>query len=170
MDKVELYRILDIKTPEEFQYFENLAALIEEDKYIEANLIKDLFKDIDMDIVGESLGNYFEEILKHVPDKENDLYITIDQIKLVLTGLITDEMNIDEIDVLTNEFSKFRKWFTLDQLVFDRNNNKEISVRDAIFNIMASKFIDEVCDYDFRRALNYDFEGYDVKLSDIIKP
>lgn len=168
MDKVELYRILDISSPDEFVYYENLSALIEEDKYIESNLIKDLFKDIDMDITLESLNNYFEEILRHIPDKETDLAITFEQIKMVLTGLIKEDMTIDEIDILTNEFSKFRKWYVLDQLVFDKSTSADISVRDAIYNTMASKYTDEICDYDYRLALNYDFEGYDIKLADII--
>ena len=33
MDKTELYRKLDIDTIEEFRYYENLAALLEEDDY-----------------------------------------------------------------------------------------------------------------------------------------
>ena len=37
MDKIRFYRVLDIDSPEEFQYFENLAALLEEDEYIEEN-------------------------------------------------------------------------------------------------------------------------------------
>lgn len=168
MDKVELYRLLDIKDPEEFKYYENVAALIEDDRYIESNLIKDLFKDIDIEVLSESLGNYFEEFLKNIPDSENELYITVDQIKRVLLGLIKDEMSIDEIDALTNEFVKFRKWYSLDKLVFDKTNQTEISVRDSIFNILASKFIDEKCDYDFRLAELYDFEGYDILVSDII--
>ena len=42
MDKVRFYRVLDIDSADEFQFFENLAALLEEDEYIEDNLIKDL--------------------------------------------------------------------------------------------------------------------------------
>ena len=42
MDKVRFYRVLDIESPEEFQYYENLASLLEEDEFIEENLIKDL--------------------------------------------------------------------------------------------------------------------------------
>ena len=47
MDKVRFYRVLDIESPEEFQYYENLASLLEEDEFIEENLIKDLLKDWD---------------------------------------------------------------------------------------------------------------------------
>lgn len=170
MDKVELYKILDIKNPDEFNYFENVSALIEEDKFIESNLIKDLFKDIDLEVLAESINNYFEEILKNIPDKENELYIVFDQIKMVIAGLIKDDMTIEEIDVLTNEFLKFRKWYVLDQLVFDKDSKTELSIRDAVFNIIASKYIETKCEYDFRLALNYDFEGYDVRLADIIEP
>ena len=34
MDKIRLYRILDIDSADEFQYFENLSALLEEDEPI----------------------------------------------------------------------------------------------------------------------------------------
>ena len=35
MDKVRFYRILDIDSADEFQYYENLSALLEEEEYIE---------------------------------------------------------------------------------------------------------------------------------------
>ena len=42
MDKTVLYRKLDIDTIDEFRYYENLASLLEEDDFIEENLIIDL--------------------------------------------------------------------------------------------------------------------------------
>ena len=37
MDKTIFYTILDIDNPAEFQFYENMAALLEEDEYIETN-------------------------------------------------------------------------------------------------------------------------------------
>ena len=53
MDKVRFYKVLDIDTADEFQYYENLAALLEEDEFIEENLIKDLVRTVDREILAE---------------------------------------------------------------------------------------------------------------------
>ena len=39
MNRDELYQILDIVAPEEFEYYENLAALLEADEVIDVQLI-----------------------------------------------------------------------------------------------------------------------------------
>ena len=73
MDKVRFYNVLDIDSADEFQYYENLAALLEEDEYIEENLIKDLLKSIDMELLAEQIGSYFDGFLDHLPENETDL-------------------------------------------------------------------------------------------------
>lgn len=168
MDKTGFYTILDIDNAEEFQYYENIAAMIEADDYIESNLIKDLLKDVDPDNFAELTDSYFEELLKMLPDEETDLYITVESIKRILCGLITPEMNPDDAALLADEFIKMRKWFVHDLLAFDMNTGEEISVRDAIYNIAATKYIGGEKKYDFRLACNYDTDGYDVRFADMI--
>ena len=166
MDKVRFYRVLDIESPEEFQYYENLASLLEEDEFIEENLIKDLL------IAGERgkghLGSYFDGFLDHIPDSETEMYVTIESIKRAFDGLIFDEMTQDDIDQLAKEISKFRKWYVHDQNAFNRLNGEEASVRDARYDIAAAKLLGEDADFDFRLALDYDLEGFNVRLSDMI--
>lgn len=169
MDKTTFFNILDIDYAEEFQYYENLAALLEADDYIENNLLRDLFKDVDFNILADCLDNYFEEFLKSVPDEDTELYITIDSIKRSFIGMMTDSPTSDEIAVLSDEIVRFRKWYVLDSLVIDRKNGNEISVRDARYDIQACRLLGESYDYDFRPACDYHIEGYDVKLSDIIE-
>ena len=80
MDKVRFYHVLDIDSADEFKYYENLAALLEEDEYIEENLIKDLLKSVDMEMLAEQVGSYFDAFLDHLPDNETDLYIMVESI------------------------------------------------------------------------------------------
>ena len=87
MDKVRFYRVLDIESPEEFQYYENLASLLEEDEFIEENLIKDLLKDIDTEKLAEHFESYFDGFLDHIPDSETEMYVTIESIKRAFDGL-----------------------------------------------------------------------------------
>ena len=56
MDKVRLYHILDIETADEFKYYENLAALLEEDEYIEENFNDIVGKVSDTGILIGNLG------------------------------------------------------------------------------------------------------------------
>ena len=168
MDKVRFYRVLDIDSPEEFQYYENLAALLEEDEFIEENLIKDLLKDINTERLAEHFDSYFEGFLSHIPDCETEMYVTIESIKRAFDGLIYDEMTHDDIDQLAKEISKFRKWYIHDQNAFNKLSGEETCVRDARYDIAAAKLLGEDADYDFRLALDYDLDGFNVRLSDMI--
>ena len=139
MDKIRFYRVLDIDSADEFQYFENLAALLEEDEYIEKNLIKDLIRNVDREKLAEHMNSYFDGFLDHLPDSETDLYVMVESMGRVFDGLIMEDMSESDIDALASEISKFRKWYVHDQ-----------------------------ADYDFRLALDYDIDGFDVRIADML--
>ena len=64
MDKVRFYRLLDIDSADEFKYYENLSALLEEDEYIEENLIKDLISHADREKLAEK--RQLNRIAQHI--------------------------------------------------------------------------------------------------------
>ena len=165
MDKTELYRKLDIDTIDEFRYYENLAALMEEDDYIESNLIRDLLREVDKKVFAEHLDSFYEQFLEHIPDNESELYITVDTIGRAMSGMIAEDMSSDDISVLADEIERFRKWYVHDLNVRDRISGEDISVRDARYNIIAAGFLGDKCDYDFHNALGYTVDGYDVRIS-----
>lgn len=168
MDKVRLYNVLDIDSPDEFKYYENLAALLEEDEFIEENLIKDLLKDVDMEALSEQVGSYFDGFLDHLPDNETDLYIMVESIGRAFEGLIFEDMSDADISDLAEEIVKFRKWYVHDLNAFNKLNGEEANVRDARYDIAAAKLLGENADYDFRLALDYDLDGFNVKVADMI--
>ena len=168
MDKVRFYRVLDIDSAEEFQYFENLSALLEEDDYIEENLIKDLIRNVDREKLAENMSSYFDGFLDHLPDNETDLYVMVESMGRVFDGLIMDDMSDADIDALASEISKFRKWYVHDLNAFNKLSGEESSVRDARFDLAAAKLLGEDADYDFRLALDYDIDGFDVRIADMI--
>ena len=164
MDKTGLYRKLDIDTIDEFRYYENMAALLEDDDYIEENLIKDLIREVDKSVFAEHMDSFYEQFLNNLPDDETELYITVDSIRRAVTGLIAEDMTDEDISALAEEIVRFRKWYVHDLNVFDRIRGEELSVRDARYNILAAGFLGEKYDYDFRTALDYTVEGYDVRI------
>lgn len=169
MDKTIFYTILDIDSADEFNFYENFASLMEADEYIESNLIKDLLSEVDLESFADLMDSYFEELLKMLPDKETDLYITVDSIKRALCGMIDSGAAQDEIGILAEELQRVRKWFVHDLLAFDMKTAEELSVRDAIYNIAAAKYLNKEADYDFRLACNFEVDGYDVRVSDMIE-
>ena len=168
MDKVRLYRILDIDHPDEFQYYENLSALLEEDEFIEENLIKDLVRSVDKERLAEHIESYFEEFLRHIPDSETDLYVLVESMKRAFEGLIFEGMDDSDISDLSSELLKFRRWYVHDLNAFDRISGREVSVRDARFGIAAARLLGDKADFDFRPALDYDLEGFSVRVADMI--
>lgn len=168
MDKTTFYNILNIDSPDEFRYYENLAALLEEDNYIETNLVKDLLKDVDMELVAESTETYFEEFLKAIPDEETSLYITVEAIQRAFVDMMTEEMNADDISLLADEIVRFRKWYVQDTLAYDKVKKEEVSVRDARYDIQAAKLLGEKTDIDWRNAYDYEVNGAGVRISEII--
>ena len=166
MDKTVLYRKLDIDTIDEFRYYENLASLLEEDDFIEENLIRDLIREVDKEVLAEHMDSFYEQFLGNLPDDETELYLTVDSIGRAMTGLISSDMTDDDISALAEEISRFRKWYVHDLNVFDRLTGSELSVRDARYSILAAGFLGEKTDYDFRSALDYSVEGYDVRIGE----
>ena len=168
MDKTLLYKKLDIESIEDFKFYENLSALFEEDEFIEENLIKDLIKEVDKSVLAEHVDYYFENFLEHIPDNETELYIIVESIKRMMAGLISEDMTAEDINTLAEEIARFRKWYVHDLNVFDKASGTELSLRDARFNVLAAKLLGESFDYDFRTALDYSVDGYDVRITDYI--
>lgn len=168
MTKDVLYKLLDIESPEEFIYYDNMSALLEEETYIEVEHIAELFADVEADILMDLTDTYFEEFLKSIPDDENDLYVLVDQMRRMFRGKIGEEITPDSAADIADEVMKFRKWYALDHLAYERNSCKEDSVRDARFNVLAAKYTGEEFSYDFSNALDYEIDGYDVSVADML--
>ena len=73
MNRDELYQILDIVAPEEFEYYENLAALLEADEVIDVQLILELVKELDMESLADMFDSYFEEWNKSLMNLRNSM-------------------------------------------------------------------------------------------------
>ncbi len=161
MELTDLYCILDIEEPKEFTFYENMAALLEEDRSIDPELLEELIASVEEETFAELLESYFDEFMRRIPDQYVDLYVTVETIKRAVTGAAGPAALAEAID-------RFRRWYVIDLLVTDQTSGEELSVRDARYNIAALVFTDEICDYDFTRAYEYGADGYDVRFSRLI--
>jgi hypothetical protein len=87
MDFDELLELLEIDSPDEFEYFEHFAALIECDEEIPYELFYKVLADVDSDILADLTENYFEEVLQGTPEDAIDIYTLARTIKAGALGL-----------------------------------------------------------------------------------
>ena len=87
MNREQLYEYLDIDTPADFEYFENMAALLECEEDIPYEEICVLIEDVDKDNLALLIDNYFEELSDFYPDGDDEFYMLMDKIRLSLSGM-----------------------------------------------------------------------------------
>lgn len=115
-----LLEFLELESADEFEYFENLADLVEADAEILPEAVYQLFEGVDMEILGELLENYFEEMLKTVPEDSVELYTLLDSVKMALIGMSRNIEEEQDLVLLADEFCRFRNWYSLDSAVWVR--------------------------------------------------
>lgn len=167
MNYKELLEYLDLDTPLDFQYFENLADIIECEDEIEDEALETLFAGVDSEILSEVLENYFTELTDKVPQKSVDIYTLIENIGRSLKGLaksLSDDTEGANVSLFTEELSKFRNWYMFDTEVVCRNigTGKEeiVPVAEAISLYRLESLDGEEYDYDFESALDYELEEF----------
>lgn len=87
MNREQLYEYLDIDTPADFEYFENMAALLECEEDIPYEEVCALIEDVDKDNLAMLIDNYFEELSDFYPDGDDEFYMLMDKIRLSLSGM-----------------------------------------------------------------------------------
>lgn len=172
MDKEKLYELLDIEEAADFEYFENMAALLECSEYIPYEEIFALIKDVDKDTLIMLLDNYFEELSDFIPGEDTEFFILMDKIRLSLMGLAK---NSDEESVMVNlaeELNRFRNWYSSESEVMCRSiadDREEVhTLRDALTlarleHIQGDKYM-----YDFSSCLEYELDEYIMSFGDVI--
>ena len=171
MNYEELIEYLDLEDGSELEYFEAMADMIESEEYIEMEAMYRLFEEADKTMIEELLNDYFEDILDGLPDNSGEIFSLLHQIKLSLTGLIAGAEDDSDLRRFTDEFHKFRNWYSQDsevELTPDCGGAPLYhSVRDAITASRVEKLGGEKYSYDFENALDYQLDSYTVPFSDL---
>ncbi len=172
MNREELYELLDIDSPEDFQYFENLAAYLECDDQLEYEDIAALIKDIDKDTLAQLVDNYFEEISDFIPAAETAVYGILENVRRALIGMIRNCNDETMETKLVDEFERFRCWYSMDSQVFITDmgtvDEKQFTLRDALVNARIEKLDGDKYQYDFSQCEDYPLEEYIVSFGDMV--
>lgn len=178
MDKERLYEMLDMENGADFQYFENVADLLESSEDTSSDLIYELLENIDLNTFAELLENYFDQIEDWVPDGETDIFTLLMNIKRVMIGMaqtVTGDNENDDTDdtmlQLADELGKFREWYSdTDNVECVDDETEEVSelpVRDALSLCREEKLGGKVYRYDFTEALDYELSEFIMTFADL---
>ena len=169
MDLNELFEIVDIESTEDFKYFDNFAALMESDDYIPAEVMYELFAEVDTDVLSELTDNYFEDIMEGVPEEEAELFTLLDNIKRVLKGYAENTDDERSIVLFTDEVSRFRNWYNFDTDVECQSrkggSTRTVPVREALVLYRIEKLRADEYQYDFSECLDYPLDEYIVSFT-----
>ena len=173
MNYEELLEYLDLADGSEFEYFEAMADMIESEEYIEQEAMYRLFDEADNTMIEELLNDFFEDILDGMPEDSGEIFSLLHQIKLSLTGLIAAAEDDSDMRRFTDEFHKFRNWYSEDSEVEmspeDGGAPVYTCVRDAVTAYRVEKLGGDKYRYNFENALNYELDSYTVPFSDLAK-
>ena len=167
MDFEELLALLDIETPSDLVYFEQFADLMETPQDIPFESLNALAGEMEQEILSELVEGYFEDILKFLPDGEDELYTLLLNIGTTLKTLAagSDE---DSARAFTEELYKFRSWYLFDSRVLCTDQaegaENEMALMEALANYRAQNFTDDDYAFDFAEALDYPLDEYIVSL------
>ena len=167
---------LGLEEASEFEYFENFADLVESEADYEEDEFFLLLSDLDLDVFAELSESYFDDLLENVPDAEADFYMMLDGLKNAFIYLAGhDDPEKRNRRKLSEVLCAFRKWYSEPDSVrvhIPKDGRDELhlmSVIDALTTHRLSKLDkNEGLRYDFSRALDFDFGGYDLDLSELI--
>jgi len=167
MDFEELLAFLDIESPSELVYFEQFAELMETQQEIPYETLLPLVEGMEPDILSELVEGYFEDIIKFVPDGEDELYTLLYNIARTLTTLANSGED-DSARVFTEELYKFRSWYLFESTVLIKGladgSEREVPFMEALTAYRVQNFTDDEFLFDFSDALDYQLDEYIVSF------
>lgn len=167
MDFDELLALLDIETPSGLVYFEQFAELMETPQDIPFETLAALVEEMEPEILSELVEGYFEDILKFLPDGEDELYTLLLNISTTLKTLASGNEE-DGGPAFTEELYKFRTWYLFDSRVLCTDQaagtEREVALMEALTEYRAQNFTDDDLAFDFSEALDYPLDEYIVSL------
>ena len=107
----KLYKLLELDTPADLEYFEQFADLMEMDEDVPFDLFYMALSGVSPENAGELVENYFEDLSNAAPEDENDLVLLIDSLEENLMHLAEDLDDGDARRSFAEQLYRFREWY-----------------------------------------------------------
>lgn len=177
MNYDELLELLDIENPDEFQYFEHFADLMECDEHISYDALFELISQVDKKVLSELIENYFDEISEGLPDDGTEAFTFLKSLSMSLRGMLKplqndEEEGTRELVTFVEELERFRNWYVIDSNIQctkkKDGTTKEVTFFEALVLSRMEKLNGEDYLYGFDEGLDYQLDEYVVSFSDVI--
>lgn len=180
MNYDELLELLDIENPDEFQYFEHFADLMECDQPVSYDALFELISQADKVTLAELIENYLDEIADALPDNGTEAYTFLKSVGLSLRGLLKpiadddeDEYSHKQLITFVEELERFRNWYTSGSNVECTRKKdgitKDVTFLEAVVLVRMEKLNEEEYSYGFDDGLDYQLDEYVVSFGDIVE-
>lgn len=170
MEYEELLDLLDMESPEDFEYFDHLADLMELEEEVDYDGFFQILSKVTKDTMQELLRNYFTDIMEHMPDSTVEIHTLMEEIRQCLTGLSREMESEEGRRSFIDELYRFRNWYALEGevVVKDVSTGKRsrVSVSEALAMSRLEALGGETYDYDFEDCLNYEPEEYSMTINE----
>ncbi len=161
MERDDLFDLLEIDRPEQFEYFEQFAELLECEEDIEFDDMFEALSGAAAENLGEFSENYFEELMNALPDSEQAAFAKLDSIQQRLMLLAADEDDNGR-RLFAQELYKFRDWYhEPGSAIVD---GLSMSPMEALFECRADKLTGSEHKYDFSGFDRYELEELSMNI------
>lgn len=171
MDLNELMEMLEIDEPSEFEYFENIADLLESDDAIPEETLFQLFSQTDSKTVADLIHNYFDDMLEAMPESSTEMFMLLENIKRSLIGLLQTSEEESLLRHFVDELFRFKTWFCFESEVGCKSltggDEKMLPLRDALILSRLEKMEEDEYQYDFENCLKYEIDEYIMSFADL---
>lgn len=166
MDYEKLLRTLEIEDGSQLEYFEHYAHLMESDEEIDQDALILLLQESREDVLKELNQNYFNELLRLIPDEEVELYAHVEAIKRHMDGLLSSSKEIGIAEFADAVYS-FREWFSVEEHFAYREKGQWVSasLRDVLSSVLLDKIEEAEREYDFNNYEEFSMDDYYVDLT-----
>ncbi len=166
----ELLKMLDLERGDEFEYFENMADLLEAEEEVPDELVAKLLTEVDREKFSKTLMDYFNDILGGVPESDTDLYTLLQTIGLSLSEMVKTAKG-DDLAIFCDEFIRFKNWYGREKCVKIREGGGDfegITPLDALTLAREDRLMPgRELEFDFEGALEYELRDYIISFSDV---
>ncbi|NCB41828.1 MAG: hypothetical protein EOM59_04335 [Clostridia bacterium] len=162
MERIELMDMLDMEELYDFEYFEQLADLLECEEDIPFELFFEVISEASGETMSELIGIYMEELSDNIPDCSAELFTIVETIKQRLL-LLSETLQEEETKrTFAEELYRFRQWYT--DPYGATANQEPCSILEAITLRRAENIGGEKMKYNFENSLNYKLEEISIGL------
>ncbi|MCF0150710.1 MAG: hypothetical protein HUJ80_04785 [Firmicutes bacterium] len=162
MTREELYELADIESPADFQYYEQMADLLECPRHYDFEDFFDVLSLIAAEDAGEIIENYFNDLSDAVPDDSDDLVSVLDTIQSRLLLLAEGLDRRQARRSFAEELYKFKNWYNEPFAVVINGNPG--SLLDAITASKVEKLGGKKIHADLSSRMNYQLEEISMDL------